>query len=85
MLSGQEWRPAATLDFLVQGLVSSVLEGEDEARRAVAKDILGDILLSMTYLKIREPDEEQEAFDRKWDEIMSRIDRPSEENNGNED
>lgn len=74
MMSKQKWRPAATLDFLVQGLVTMITSpGEDPLRSAVAKDILGDILLSLTYLELAEPDEEQEMFDRKWDSLVERI------------
>jgi hypothetical protein len=72
MGSGEEWRPAATLDFLTQGLVKFTLD-EDESKAALAKDILGDILLSMTYLELAEPDEEQEAYDRQWERIVENV------------
>lgn len=75
MGSGESWRPAATLDFLSQGL-ATMAEGDDPIRAEVAKDILGDILLSMTYLELAESDEEQEAFDRQWEKIIENVMRP---------
>lgn len=84
MGSGEQWRPAATLDFLTQGLVKVIIEGGEHAD--FAQDIMGDILLSLTYLELAESDEEQEAFDRQWDNIVSRIMRPAgEEEDDDED
>jgi hypothetical protein len=76
MMGGQEWRPAATLDFLIQGMVTLTQDSTEPIKAAVAKDLLGDILLSLTYLELDEPDEEQELFDKQWDNIVQRIMRP---------
>ena len=76
MMSKQKWRPAATLDFLVSGLVVMCADNTEPAKAAVAKDILGDIMLSLIYLELSEPDEEQELFDKKWNELIGRIMRP---------
>lgn len=84
MGSGETWRPAATLDFLAQGLVG-VTKDDDPVRSQLAKDILGDILLSMTYMELEEADEEQEAFDRQWENIVSRIMRPNEDEDDDDD
>ncbi len=79
MMSKQKWRPAATLDFLVQGLVATIADAGDPDRAAFAKDVLGDILLSLTYLELSPPDEEQELFDKKWDSLVERIIHPETE------
>jgi hypothetical protein len=84
MGSGEQWRPAATLDILVQSLVN-VCTGEDPERALLAKDILGDILLSMTYLELIEEDEEQEAYDRQWDRIVEKVFRTDEKDEEDDD
>ena len=78
MLSEQQWRPAATLDFLTQALVD-LAEQDDETTKEFATQILGSILTWLTYLQIHEPDEEdleQEVYDRKWQEILESIEKP---------
>ena len=83
MGSGEQWRPAATLDFLTQGLVKVAMGDGENA--SFARDILGDILLSMTYLELAESDEEQEAYDRQWAGIVSRIMRPEDDEDEDDD
>jgi hypothetical protein len=84
MMSKQKWRPAATLDFLVQGLVTMCAD-DNEDRARCAKDILGDILLSLTYLEISEPDPEQDMFDKQWDKLVERIIHPPSEDDEEEE
>lgn len=88
MGSGEEWRPAAALESLAQGLVAICEGEEDPGRKALAKEILGDIMLAMTYLELREPDEadeEQDAYDRQWDKIVARIMRQDQDQDQEKD
>ena len=84
MGSNEQWRPAATLDFLAQGLVP-VCTDDNEDRAKLAREILGDILLSMTYMELMEPDHEQEAYDRQWEQIVRNVMRPDQEEDEDDD
>lgn len=85
MGSGKYWRPAATLDLLAQGLAELIATTEDEDGARLAKEILGDILLSMTYLEMAEPDEEQQAYDRQWERIVQNVMRTDHEEDEDDD
>lgn len=82
MLSGEQWRPAAALDMLVQGL-TSVADSDRVEESAYAQDLLGEILLNMTYMQIYTPEDEEAENERdilRWRTILDRIDREDEDN-----
>lgn len=83
MLGDNEWRPAATLDFLCQSLAIAIEEDDlPEERREAFAHVLSDVVTMMTYLDIQDPvstEEEIEEDVHKWRQILDRVDRPDDE------
>lgn len=86
MTSGECWRPAATLDFLVQGLVILAEDGdEDSGRREMASDIIEDVATLMTYLEVEEPLSDEATIERDVDLFREALDRLGKEDNNNKE
>jgi hypothetical protein len=84
MLSGEQWRPAACLDFLVQTLTMTADDDSLSTEvREHAQEISAEILLNLTYLKIYSPEDEESEIEQdvlKFREILGRVDREDKHN-----
>jgi hypothetical protein len=84
MLSGEQWRPAACLDFLVQGLTATADDDSlSEAVREHAQELSAEILLNLTYLQVYSPEDQEAEIEGevlKWRQVLGRLDREDEHN-----
>lgn len=86
MLSGECWRPAATLDFLVQSLV--ILTQSEQAsseHREVIEAVLSDVMTMMVYLEVDQPLDDEETIQRDIDLFKQAVEQFNNEKEGTDD